>query len=421
MRLPLPSVLSPARPWLLSALLVPMLMLPGPGAAAEPPPAAALCAPDQPPGQWLAPTAAAPRPLPAAELLGWMAEAQVVLLGERHDSAEDHRWQLQVLAQLHARRPALALGLEMFPRRLQPVLDAWVAGRLSEAEFLRQSEWDQVWGFDARLYLPLFHFARMNRLPMLALNVERGVVAAVGRRGFEALSEAEREGVGRPAEPPEAYRQMLRQVFHAHPGPAGEGGAAQPSPTAPDAPPPDAFARFIGAQAFWDRAMAEAIAARLAREPGLLIVGILGGGHVRDGHGVAHQLRDLGVPRIGALLTWERAESCQALGETLADGLYLIDPPRDDAPPRLGIAMAPAPDGVRLSAVTPGSLAAAAGLREGDLLTEAAGRPLRSPDALRALVQRQPPGTWLPLKVQREGAGRAPVVQEVVVRFPAGG
>lgn len=37
MRLPLPSVLSPARPWLLSALLVPMLMLPGPGAAAEPP------------------------------------------------------------------------------------------------------------------------------------------------------------------------------------------------------------------------------------------------------------------------------------------------------------------------------------------------------------------------------------------------
>ena len=111
MRLPLlPSVLSSALPWLLPALLVPMLMLPGPGAAAAPS-AAALCAPDQPPGQWLAPTAAAPRLLPAAELLGWMAEAQAVLLGERHDSAEDHRWQLQVLAQLHARRPALALGL----------------------------------------------------------------------------------------------------------------------------------------------------------------------------------------------------------------------------------------------------------------------------------------------------------------------
>ncbi len=417
MRLPLlPSVLSSACPWLLPALLVPMLMLPGPGAAAEPPPAAALCAPDQPPGQWLAPTAAAPRLLPAAELLGWMAEAQAVLLGERHDSAEDHRWQLQVLAQLHARRPALALGLEMFPRRLQPVLDDWVAGRLSEAEFLRRSEWDQVWGFDARLYLPLFHFARMNRLPMLALNVERGVVAQVGRRGFDALDETAREGVGRPAAPPPAYRQMLAQIFQSHPGP-GDASGASSAPT----PDPQALERFIGAQAFWDRAMAEVIAAQLAREPARLVVGILGGGHVRDGHGVAHQLRDLGVQRIGALLTWERAESCQALGETLADGLYLIDPPRDDAPPRLGIAMAPDAQGVRLSAVTPGSLAAAAGLREGDLITEAAGRPLRSPDALRALVQRQPPGTWLPLTVQRDGAGRAPEALEVVVRFPAGG
>lgn len=83
--------------------------------------------------------------------------------------------------------------------------------------------------------------------------------------------------------------------------------------------------------------------------------------------------------------------------------------------------MAPDAQGVRLSAVTPGSLAAAAGLREGDLITEAAGRPLRSPDALRALVQRQPPGTWLPLRVQRDGAGRVPEALEVVVRFPAGG
>ncbi|MDQ5896133.1 MAG: hypothetical protein QG612_219 [Pseudomonadota bacterium] len=362
---------------------------------------AQTCLPEQPPGQWLAPTAAAPRPLPAAELLERMAAAQVVLLGERHDSAEDHRWQLQMLAQLHARWPALALGLEMFPRRLQPVLDDWVAGRLSEAEFLRRSEWEQVWGFDARLYLPLFHFARMNRLPMLALNVERATVAAVGRQGHDALDAAAREGVGRPAAPSPDYRRQLQAVFGAHPG--AQGGPVDPA----------AFERFIGAQAFWDRAMAEVIAAQLAREPARRVVGLLGGGHVRDGHGVAHQLRDLGVERIGALLTWERAEDCRALGPGLADALFLIEPPEEN-PPRLGIAMAPDAQGVRLSDVAPGSLAEAAGLRAGDLLVEAAGRPLRSPDALRALVQRQPPGTWLPLKVLREG-----VVRDVVVRFAA--
>ena len=331
--------------------------------AAPPAPKAADAALCKETGRWLLTSGKRLQPTLPAGPIGEAAAGEVVLLGEQHDQDDHHRWQLQVLAALHAQRPDLVIGFEMFPRRLQPVLDDWVAGRLSEAEFLRRSEWDQVWGFDARLYLPLFHFARMNRLPMLALNVERGVVAQVGRRGFDALDETAREGVGRPATPPPAYRQMLAQIFQSHAGP-GDASGASSAPT----PDPQALERFIGAQAFWDRAMAEVIAAQLAREPARLVVGILGGGHVRDGHGVAHQLRDLGVQRIGALLTWERAESCQALGETLADGLYLIDPPRDDAPPRLGIAMAPDAQGVRLSAVTPGSLAAAAGLREGDLI-----------------------------------------------------
>ena len=48
--------------------------------------------------------------------------------------------------------------MEMFPRRLQPVLDRWVAGGLSEAEFLKQAEWDRVWHYDPQLYLPILHF-----------------------------------------------------------------------------------------------------------------------------------------------------------------------------------------------------------------------------------------------------------------------
>ena len=83
------------------------------------------------PGQWLNP-ADPSSPLAADALLQRLAGQQVVLLGESHDSAEDHRWQLQTLAQLHARQPRIALALEMFPRRIQPVLDDWVAGKLAE-------------------------------------------------------------------------------------------------------------------------------------------------------------------------------------------------------------------------------------------------------------------------------------------------
>ncbi len=379
---------------MLAAALV--LALPAPLLAAPP----TACGE---PGQWLRP-GAVDAPLDSAAVIDRLADHQAVLLGEQHESAEDHRWQLHTLAQLHARRPQLALALEMFPRRLQPVLDRWVAGELNEADFLRQAEWDKVWGYDARDYLPLFHFARMHRLPMLAMNVERGLVDAVVRGGWEAVPEKRREGVTRPAEPSADYLKALREVYRHHPekdkskGDKGEQG----------------FRRFVEAQTVWDRAMAQTIAEHLARQPEALVVGILGAGHVRHGHGVAHQLRDLGIERVGALLTWDRRDACAGLVAGLADAALVVAPP-PERPPRLGIAMERGKGGIRVASVTPGSVAEQTGLKAGDLIVELAGQPLRDMQALRGAVQRQLAGTWLPLKVRRGGADI-----ELVVRFPVG-
>jgi uncharacterized iron-regulated protein len=345
------------------------------------------------------PASAQAQPAEPRSVLERMRDRPVVLLGERHDSAEDHRWQLHLLAQLHALRPRMAIGFEMFPRRVQPALDQWVAGRLSEAEFLRLAEWDTVWGFDAQLYLPLFHFARMNRIPMLALNVERSLIDAIGKQGWDGVPEAQREGVGRPAAAAPAYRKALRAVYDHHPSRARADGD---------------FARFVEAQTFWDRAMAERIAGHLQQTPDALVVGIVGAGHVRNGHGIAHQLGELGFDRTGLLLTWESAESCAGLGPGFADALYLIDPPQAN-PPRLGVSTEPAPDGLRIAQVTAGSIAEAAGLKSGDVILEIAGRRADSIAVLRAVVQRQVAGAWLPLKVRRGGEEL-----EIVARFPPG-
>jgi uncharacterized iron-regulated protein len=352
------------------------------------------------PGEWRTAEPAA-APLAAATLIDEMARRQAVLLGEAHDSAEDHRWQLHTLAQLHARQPRLAIGFEMFPRRLQGVLDQWVAGTLAEREFLERAEWDKVWGFDARDYLPLFHFARMHRLPMLALNVERELTDAVGRQGWDAVPESRREGVGRPAAPTPDYRKELRAVFDHHPEKDKD---------------PLAFARFVEAQTLWDRAMAEGIAAHLERRPDALVVAILGAGHVRHGHGVAHQLKALGIGRVGTLLTWPRAESCAAIPRGLADAVLIVQPPAEQ-PQRIGVAIAAEKaqgEGLRVTEVTPGGIADQAGLKAGDRILRVAGRPVRGLPSLRNAVQRQAPGTWLPLLVKR---GDAEI--EIVARFPA--
>ena len=136
-----------------------------------------------------------------------------MLLGESHTDVDHHHWQLHTLAALHGRGGNVVIGFEAFPRRLQSVLDDWVAGKLTDEAFLKASEWRQVWGYDAALYMPLFQFARLNRIPMIALNVERTLVSQVGQQGWEAVPVAEREGLSDPAPASAAYQRELARVF----------------------------------------------------------------------------------------------------------------------------------------------------------------------------------------------------------------
>jgi uncharacterized iron-regulated protein len=241
-----------------------------------------------PVGAWIDVAAGAMREDPLATL----ARRAVVLLGEQHDQAGHHRWQLDVMAALHGLRPVMVVGFEMFPRRVQPVLDRWTAGQLGEEEFLTATGWSQVWGFDAALYMPLFRFARTHRLRMQALNVDRATNRLIAERGLAAVPPAEREGVGDPAPARPAYRQRLADVFKMHLGAAGMPAT------------PDRLERFVRAQQFWDRAMAEAIAGSGGGSAPPLVVGIMGRGHIEHGDGVPYQLADLGVRDVATALPW---------------------------------------------------------------------------------------------------------------------
>jgi uncharacterized iron-regulated protein len=163
---------------LVAAALVAAVALAAP-AQAKPPSACAT------PGNWV--DGKTGRGLDRADVFRDIAaKPSVVLLAESHTDADGHRWQLHTLAALHGRGGSMVIGFEAFPRRLQPVLDDWVAGKLTEDAFLKASEWRQVWGYDAALYMPLFQFARLNGIPMIALNVDRKLVSQVGQRGWEA-------------------------------------------------------------------------------------------------------------------------------------------------------------------------------------------------------------------------------------------
>ncbi|MDZ7641339.1 MAG: ChaN family lipoprotein [Desulfurivibrio sp.] len=125
-----------------------------------------------------------------------LADTRVIYVGEVHNRYEDHLLQLRVLRAMHRQNPKLAVGLEMLPRSAQPVLDDYVAGAMSEKEFLRRVEWFANWNFDYRLYREIIDYARRHRLPLVALNLEPGITRQVFRGGgMDALNPEQREQI----------------------------------------------------------------------------------------------------------------------------------------------------------------------------------------------------------------------------------
>ncbi len=272
---------------------------------------------EHPPATWIDPSNG--RQIDESDLMQEMATRQVVLLGETHTIAEIHRWQLHVATILRFIRRNVAVGFEMFPRRVQPVLDEWVAGELTSSQFIEKVEWKTVWGYDPELYLPLFHFCRQQRVPMLALNCYRALVTRVGKEGWDAIPEEERDGLTPSAEATMAYREYLF------------GLGLNRSPTAPVSAMDPSLDRFIRAQQTWDRAFACNIARALRQPDPPLVIGIIGRGHLEYGHGTPFQLRDLGVAAPAVLLPEMSRRPHSAPINGIADAIFTLAAPEPDA------------------------------------------------------------------------------------------
>ena len=68
------------------------------------------------------------------EILQQLAAANVVYLGETHDSLEDHQAQLKIIRELYRQNGKVAIALEMFQRPFQSAIDQYLAGKITEAE-----------------------------------------------------------------------------------------------------------------------------------------------------------------------------------------------------------------------------------------------------------------------------------------------
>ncbi len=349
------------------------------------------------------------------KLIHASVDKKIILLGEHHDNMEHHRWQLQMITGLHTLNRDIVLGFEMFPRKVQPVLDRWINDQLTEQQFLKQVDWATYWNFDARLYMPLFHYARMNKIPIYALNIERSLIRQVGKQGWENISADQREGLSDPMPASEGYQQLLAGVFMQH----GKNHPDTPSEElVMKAMATPGFSRFVESQLVWDRAMAEAIASGIGKHPRAQFLAVLGSGHIMYRYGVPEQLKALGMPNPSVMVPWDTEFECEYIQVDFADAIIglksirLSDQKNVDKP-RLGVYLEAADGGVKIGKVIAGSIAKSLGLKPDDLITSMAGRVITDVSQVINIVQATQFGTWLPLTVKR-----GEKILDKVAKFP---
>ncbi|MDH5300791.1 MAG: ChaN family lipoprotein [Gammaproteobacteria bacterium] len=363
------------------------------------------------PGQWL--HISDNKKLTPTDAIRDLAAQQVVLLGEDHDNVQHHRWQLHTIAKLHALQPDMAIGFESFPRRLQPVLDRWINGELTEKEFLKATDWENIWAYDANYYMPMFQFARMHHIPIYAMNVDRSLIQRIGQNGWASIPAEEREGISDPAPATEEYVNSLADIFSQH-MPHNSGEQKKFNVTDPG------FLRFVQSQQIWDRAMAETAHRAVGQDKHRLFVGIVGAGHIMGGYGIPYQLKDLGDHTLRTLMPWDGAIDCDLLQPGLADLAFGMTPPDkdNDATQKkhrqmLGIYLEPSEKGIGVTKLVPGSLAEAMGMKTGDVIVQVAGSPVSKVNDVVDVVKNMPRGTWLPITVQRGNK-----TLELIAKFP---
>lgn len=188
-------------------------------------------------------------------------DARVVFVGEIHDVEEHHQAQLDIIKALHGSGVPLAIGLEMFPSSTQRDLDQWVEGRLDTGSFrwIFRDNWKEKWWF----YSDIFMYAREKRIPLVGLNVPKGIMHKVYTKGFASLTDKEREGL--PGEVScdsgDPYTGLIQRAY------AGHSGGSAP------------FAYFCEAQTLWNKGMALNLKSYLDKHPGKTVVVLAGAGH----------------------------------------------------------------------------------------------------------------------------------------------
>lgn len=211
------------------------------------------------------------------ELSNLLSHKRIVMVGESHTNNEHHLVQLKVIQGLVEAGKKVCLALEMFKDEHKEVLADFVAGKFPKEEFVDRVDWFKTWGYNYRMYQPIFEYARDHQVKIFGVNIKRKYVSKISREGIKGLSEEDLAALPKMDTTNVEHQFLVKAYF-----------------TGSDALQPELFWNKYLAQSVWDAAMAEG-AVKIAREnPAAVVVILAGSGHIAYNLGIGKVIQNQG-------------------------------------------------------------------------------------------------------------------------------
>jgi uncharacterized iron-regulated protein len=233
-----------------------------------------------------------------------LATEHAVCVGEEHKNPHHHWVELEVVRHLVKAWPHPALGMEMFQRPFQGVLDDFAAKRIDEEALRSRAGWADRWGYDYNFYGPTITAAVDAHAALLALNAARELTKKVVHHGLESLDATEKAQVPDLNLADAAHRQWFDDLMNdmgggeahnPHGKPAEISSTSKDPPSeAPEMPSAD---RIYTVQVIWDETMADTAVKWLTANPDGRLVILAGSGHCHDS-AIVNRIKRRGIADV---------------------------------------------------------------------------------------------------------------------------
>jgi len=203
-------------------------------------------------------------------------DVQFLLVGESHATPSHHQAQAELIRALVKQGRTVTVGMEMFTRDNQNIVNGLSTGDQSIEEFEIASNWKTQWGHNFEAYRPVLEAVRDHNLRIVALNVPRPWVSQASKQGYESFDEMQRKWVPMLDLSNKNHEAVVSSLMGGHPLIMGS-------------------SNMLAGQVTWDTGMAKTALDWLTDWPykkNIMVI-IAGSGHVMYGQGINYRLNQL--------------------------------------------------------------------------------------------------------------------------------